>query len=119
MKTVSSNPAPANGRPTRAKSNMPNGAAPYWFRKSARITFGGVPIKVTRPPSNEAKVIGMRIRLGETRAERQAERAAGSSSACAPKLFMKADATPHDILRRLVPSGLYQAVQNPHLSGER
>ena len=86
-------PAAATPRPTGAKSNMAKLAPVACSRKLAMMMFGGVPIRVIRPPRSEAKLSGISRRLTGLPLALALMIATGSSRASAPTLFMKAEQT--------------------------
>jgi hypothetical protein len=68
---------------------------------------------VISPPNNDANAIGINTRLGETFADLQAAIAAGNSSATAPTLFMKAEATAQSAAKTpAIPNSVANALRN-------
>ena len=87
--------------PTGAKSNMRNGSPPSSARTPATTMLGEVPISVVRPPSSDAKAIGIRKTEAET-FERSANwKAIGIMIASAPMFLTKADITPTTMTSRV------------------
>jgi len=84
-------PATTTAAPTGVKSNMEKG--PYPCSSSAALIrmFGGVPIRVIKPPSSELKASGIRSREGARPVRRAMSMTTGSSNAATPTLFMNAE----------------------------
>ena len=63
------------------------------------MMLGGVPISVTKPPSNEPNASGIRMTAGDRSALIADLMAAGISNAKAPTLFITVDNTPATLER--------------------
>ncbi|CAI8153558.1 MAG: Uncharacterised protein [Pseudidiomarina mangrovi] len=84
-------PAAASAKPTGVKSNMPKAVPVTCSRTSAKIIFGGVPIKVRVPPISEPNAIGINTCEALPLPLRASCNATGIIIAIAPVLFIKAD----------------------------
>jgi hypothetical protein len=73
------------------KSNISNVANPASSSDAATMMFGGVPIRVVRPPSSELNASGTRSFDGGVPVLRATFMTTGSSRAATPTLFMKAE----------------------------
>jgi hypothetical protein len=79
--------------PTGRKSNILKGSPPSLSRICETMMLGEVPISVMRPPSSEAKDMGMRSAEGEVPFFFASWKATGMSIASAPIFLTKAART--------------------------
>jgi hypothetical protein len=96
---INSTPATATATPTGVKSNIPKASPPSLAWKLEMMMFGGVPIRVVRPPNKEPKAIGISKTEGAVPRLRAILKATGRKRAKAPILLMKAETTATELVR--------------------
>ena len=94
IKAINKVPASSTGKPISAKSNK---SKPAWLLFSSAILtnkLGGVPIKVSKPPSIAPNAIGISTFAGAIPQRRAASTVTGNNNATTPILLINADNKP-------------------------
>ena len=72
------------GKPMRANSKNPKGSRPLWASIELMMPLGGVPTRVSVPPRDDAKAIGMSIWLEGIFEAMHMARTMGTATAVVP-----------------------------------